>query len=74
MPLTVKMNATEIYQQFINDISHTTWYEYVAVFTGIASVWYSRKENILVYPTGLEQAIVGIIKANDDRWKQRLEK
>ncbi len=47
------MSLTEIYQQFVTDISHTKWYEYVAVFTGIASVWYSRKENILVYPTGL---------------------
>lgn len=27
--------------------------EYIAVFAGIASVWYSRKENILVYPTGI---------------------
>lgn len=27
--------------------------EYVAVFSGIVSVWFSRKENILVYPTGL---------------------
>ncbi len=52
------MNITEIYHQFINDISHTTWYEYVAVFTGIASVWYSRKENILVYPTGLVNTII----------------
>ncbi len=52
------MNATQIYQQFIHDISHTTWYEYVAVFTGIASVWYSRKENILVYPTGLINTII----------------
>jgi nicotinamide mononucleotide transporter len=52
------MNITEIYQQFINDISLTTWFEYVAVFTGIASVWYSRKENILVYPTGLVNTII----------------
>ena len=52
------MNLIEIYQQFINDINHTTWYEYVAVFTGIASVWYSRKENILVYPTGLINTII----------------
>jgi nicotinamide mononucleotide transporter len=49
----VNMNLIEIYQQFVKDISLTKWYEYVAVFTGIASVWYSRKENILVYPTGL---------------------
>lgn len=27
--------------------------EFIAVFSGIISVWYSRKENILVYPTGL---------------------
>ena len=27
--------------------------EYFAVFAGIASVWFSRKENILVYPIGL---------------------
>jgi nicotinamide mononucleotide transporter len=52
------MNATEIYQQFITDISHTTWYEYIAAFTGIISVWYSRKENILVYPTGLINTII----------------
>lgn len=31
----------------------TRWYEYVAVFFGIASVWFSRKENILVYPVGM---------------------
>src|SRR4051794_24314649 len=27
--------------------------EYIAVFAGIASVWFSKKENIWVYPTGL---------------------
>ena len=52
------MTITEIYQQFINDIYQTTRYEYVAVFMGIASVWYSRKENILVYPTGLINTII----------------
>ncbi len=31
----------------------TTWLEAIAVISGIVSVWYSRKENILVYPTGL---------------------
>lgn len=47
------MSLQEIYQQFITDIQHTSWLEYVAVFSGIISVWFSRKENILVYPTGL---------------------
>lgn len=36
-----------------NGLIQTTWIEAVAVIMGIVSVWYSRKENILVYPTGL---------------------
>jgi nicotinamide mononucleotide transporter len=39
---------------------HTRWYEYLAVFAGIASVWYSRAENILVYPVGLINTIIYI--------------
>lgn len=58
--LTAAMNLTEIYHQFVTDINQTTWYEYMGVFTGIASVWYSRKENILVYPTGLINTIIYI--------------
>ncbi len=38
----------------------TKWYEYVAVFFGIASVWFSRKENILVYPIGLINTVIYI--------------
>jgi nicotinamide mononucleotide transporter len=38
-------------------MQHTTLLEYVAVFFGIASVWYSRRENILVYPIGLANTI-----------------
>ena len=34
--------------------------EYIAVFTGIASVWFSRLENIWVYPTGLINTIIYI--------------
>lgn len=54
------MNLQEIIQQFITDMGNTTWYEYLAVFAGIVSVWYSRKENILVYPTGLLNTIIYI--------------
>ncbi len=41
-------------------MQNTTWLEYIAVFAGIASVWYSRKENILVYPVGLINTIIYI--------------
>ncbi|MEO5888611.1 MAG: nicotinamide riboside transporter PnuC [Ferruginibacter sp.] len=54
------MTAEEIIQQFIAGMKNTGVLEYIAVFTGIASVWYSRKENILVYPTGLISTIIYI--------------
>lgn len=47
------MSPTEIWHYFIENIKQTSLLEYIAVFTGIASVWYSRLENIWVYPTGL---------------------
>jgi len=47
---------TEIYQGLLL----TTPLEAVAVIAGIASVWYSRKENILVYPVGLVNTIIYI--------------
>ena len=54
------MTLQEIYRQFIQGMQHTTWVEYVAVFAGIASVWFSRIENILVYPVGLVNTIIYI--------------
>jgi nicotinamide mononucleotide transporter len=52
------LGLQQIYDQFLKDIYSTQWYEYVAVFAGIASVWYSKKENILVYPVGLINTII----------------
>ncbi len=54
------MPVTEIYHQFLTDIRVTTWYEYLAVAAGIISVWYSRKENVLVYPIGLINTVIYI--------------
>jgi len=45
-------------QQFLEGIVHTTTLEYLAVFAGIASVWLSKKEHILVYPVGLINTII----------------
>jgi len=41
-------------------MQQTTWPEYIAVFAGIASVWFSRLENIWVYPVGLINTIIYI--------------
>ncbi len=54
------MDFTEIYHHFIEGMKHTSWLEYIAVFAGIASVWFSRLENILVYPVGLINTIIYI--------------
>jgi nicotinamide mononucleotide transporter len=43
----------QIISQFFVDIYKTSWLELIAVITGIASVIFSRKENILVYPVGM---------------------
>jgi len=43
----------QIISQFLKDIHQTGWLEFIAVVTGIASVVFSRKENILVYPVGM---------------------
>lgn len=50
----------QIIQQFITGLQNTTPLEYIAVFSGIASVWFSKKENILVYPVGLINTIIYI--------------
>jgi len=54
------MSIHEIWQQFVEGMQQTGWLEYVAVFAGIASVWFSRVENILVYPVGLVNTIIYI--------------
>jgi nicotinamide mononucleotide transporter len=52
------VSIDHIYQQLIKGLYQTTWQEFVAVVFGIASVLYSRKENILVYPTGIINTVL----------------
>jgi nicotinamide mononucleotide transporter len=47
------MELSIVFDQFITGLKQTGPLEFIAVLAGIASVWYSRKENILVYPIGL---------------------
>jgi nicotinamide mononucleotide transporter len=54
------MSFSEIFQQFTEGMKATTVLEYVAVLFGIVSVWFSRKENILVYPIGIINTIIYI--------------
>lgn len=43
----------EIIHQLTDGLKATTLPEYIAVFAGVASVWFSKREHILVYPVGL---------------------
>lgn len=53
------MSLSEILQQFTQNIKETKWPEWVSTMAQIASVWYARKNNLLVYPTG----IIGVLLA-----------
>lgn len=52
------MFLLQIWEQLITGLQQTTLLEYVAVVAGIISVWFSKKENILVYPVGLINTII----------------
>ena len=53
------MTLHEIWEKFVSNVQQTSWQEWVSTVTQIASVWYARKNNILVYPTG----IIGVLLA-----------
>ena len=53
------MSLQEIWEKFLSNVQHTSWQEWVSTVTQIASVLYARKNNVLVYPTG----IIGVLLA-----------
>lgn len=53
------MSFQEIIQHFLTNVRQTQWPEWVSTIAQIASVWYARKNNVLVYPTG----IIGVLLA-----------
>lgn len=50
----------DFFQQVLTNLKATTPLEAIAVVTGIVSVYFSRKENIWVYPTGLINTVIYI--------------
>jgi nicotinamide mononucleotide transporter len=48
----------ELLNELYRNIIDTSWIEFVAVFFGLLSVWYAKKENILVYPTGIINVLI----------------
>ena len=50
----------EFFNSFLQQLEATTLIETIAVVFGILSVWYARKENILVFPTGIISVLLYI--------------
>ena len=53
------MNLSSIWQHFLENVQQTSLPEWISTITQIASVWYAKKNNVLVYPTG----IIGVLIA-----------
>ena len=48
----------EFWNTFVENLVNTSLWEFAAVVLGIASVWYARREHILVYPTGIVSVVI----------------
>ena len=54
------MSITSIWQQFTENVIQTRWEEWLSTILQIVSVWYAKKNKVLVYPTG----IIGVLLAS----------
>ena len=54
------MSINEIVSTFLSEVKNTRWQEWISTVTQILSVWFAKKNNVLVYPTG----IVGVLLAS----------
>jgi len=52
------MMLLSVSQSLNENILASGWLEAVAVITGLMSVWFAKKENILVYPTGIISVLI----------------
>lgn len=48
----------DFFNQFYSNLLDTSIWEFIAVIFGIGSVWYARKESILVYPVGIVSVVI----------------
>ncbi len=54
------MSFPEIYHQFILDLQQFSLLEFISTILQLASVWYAKKNNILVYPTGIVGVAIAV--------------
>lgn len=56
--LTLFIMLESIYQDLITGLKQAPLHEIIAVVAGIASVWFSKKESVWVYPVGLVNTLI----------------
>lgn len=54
------LSLSEIYSQFITGLQQTGGLEFIAVISGIVSVWFEQKADIRVYPAGIISTVIYI--------------
>jgi nicotinamide mononucleotide transporter len=53
------LSLSEITQKLLADVKLFTWPELISSLAQIISVWYAKKNNILVYPSGIIGVLLG---------------
>jgi nicotinamide mononucleotide transporter len=54
----MKVETVNILDTLYQNLMDTSWLEVLAVIFGLLSVWYAKKANILVYPTGIVSVLI----------------
>ena len=52
------MIIISIFSTLYENILQTTWLEGIAVSAGLLSVWFEKKENVLLYPVGIVNVLI----------------
>ena len=52
------MSFNDFYEVLYQNIIDSSWLEIIAASFGLISVWYAKKANILVYPTGIISVLI----------------
>ena len=52
------MSLSQFLERLLQTAQDSSWYEWLAVLSGIASVWFSKLESIWVFPIGLINTII----------------
>lgn len=50
--------SATFFETFMQNVANTSLLEIIAVIFGLLSVWYAKKANILVYPTGIISVVI----------------